>query len=290
MSRVLRRRGIPALVLLLVLGLCACDDELAGLSGSGSNDTDHEAAQAFRYTVAAAEAGTTFSLEGVTGSVGIEGVAALDTVVIAGQRRVRSESTADAEAHLSDLQVQVAHSGSRVDVRTVQPSDTHGRQYIVDYEIRVPSAWEVSATNVTGNIEVGSCANDLVLRCTTGRVSVDQCAGNVDVDLVTGDIGLKGIRGNLDIAGVTGNVSAEVDLPDAGSCDIGLVTGNLALAVPQTTSAVFSASVVTGLISLTHLALDDASIGSRLITGTLGSGSGRIRLNVTTGMVSVDGF
>jgi hypothetical protein len=269
-------------------GLSACDDELTGRDGFGG-DADHEAAQAFRFAVPAGT-GAVLALEGITGSVEIDGVAGLDSVVIAGKRRVRAESTAEAEAHLDELQVAVTPADARLEVRTMQPADTHGRQYIVDYEIRVPSAWEVSAANVTGNIAAASCANGLALRCTTGRLSVHQAVGEVEVDLVTGDIELEDIRGDLDVTSVTGNVAAKVYLPDSGHCDIRLVTGSIALAIPATTSARLTASVVTGSIATTDLSLAEASVGTRLVTGILGSGNGRIALNVTTGRISVDGF
>jgi hypothetical protein len=284
------RRFLPVVApFLLVILVSSCDDGTTGPGSGVVDNTDFEASASFRFTVPA-DARSLLVVEGVTGSIKIAGVAESDTVVIIGCRRVKSESVADAEAHLGDLQVLVTSSGTRVDVTTQQPGDTHGRQYIVDYEIIIPASWETSAANVSGNVDVQSVAQDVTVRCTTGLVTVSDCTGDVEVDLTTGDIRLDGIHGSLDVEAVTGNVVAENYLPAGGVCEISLVTGAVTLEIPSTTSATFSAKLVTGLITLIGVTLDGASISPTRVTGTLGSGNGRIDLEAITGAITVTGF
>jgi DUF4097 and DUF4098 domain-containing protein YvlB len=194
------------------------------------------------------------SLEGISGSIAITGVAGSDSVVISGEKRVRSESTEDAEEHLDLLEVSVEDLTTGVYVETVQPEQSHGRSYEVDYDIVMPDTWDVAIQNVNG------------------QITLDDIFASASVQLVNGQ------------------VAGDVTIPLGGTMGMSVVNGAIALDIPQTTSAEFSAAVVNGTITVTGLTLEDAVSTSNSVTGTLGDGEGTIGLSVVNGTISVLGF
>jgi DUF4097 and DUF4098 domain-containing protein YvlB len=193
-------------------------------------------------------------LEGISGAVAVTEDSDSDSIVIAGTRRVRSESEEDAEEHLDELEVSVQDLSDEVFVKTTQPDLTQGRSYEVDYEILLPAIVDVDITHVNGQVVL----NDMV--------------GDAFVDLVNGQI------------------DGDVTMESGDTIDMNLVNGTIDLSIPKTTSAEFSASVVNGYISDTGLVFHDRQSTSHSLTGRLGGGDGKISLTVTNGIISVTGL
>lgn len=238
------------LALLVVSVACfGCDCQ----PGSPSWDGDHVVRVPFSYSVSAAGR-TGLRLEGVNGSITITGDPSAQSITVAGERRVGSTNQADAEAHLQELEVQIDDSGSEVLVRTVQPSESQGRNYIVDYTITVPSDLEVVVHNLNGGVN------------------------------------LEGVYGSLFVALVNGEIDGRVRLPTDGVVDLATVNGPVDLSIPVDTSARLSASVVNGTINTSGLAFHDSTSTRNSFKGTLGSGRGHIELGTVNGNIRVKGY
>ena len=269
------KNGISKSIFLVVLaaGLfwIGCSSDKTVDSEGNVNNTDFVAKESFSFRVDV----TTHSrlrLDGVSGSVSITGEAGSDSVLVTGEKRVGSESTQDAEAHLPLLQVTVHEIGNEVYVKTTQPDQTHGRSYVVDYTIVLPEGFEVVVNHVTGTVSIESVKNSVSVNNVTGQVLLDEVYGSAVVSVITGGIG------------------AEVTLPQDGTISLSVITGNIELDIPENTSAEFSASVITGSISMSGLVLQNQVSTPGSLSGTLGGGEGTISLNVITGSVNVQGF
>jgi hypothetical protein len=264
--------GLALLAMLVCLGLwLGCGDDGTTDSGDKVDNTDFTAQEAFSFKVEVA-GNEGLRLEGITGEVVITGVSVIDSVTITGIRRVRSESTEDAEEHLELLEVSVEDIGSEIHVKTLQPENPHGRSYEVDYVVVIPKRFEVTADNLTGEVFVSSIDNVVSVGNVTGMIEMHQISGSVFADVITGQI----------VAAVT--------VPTGGTIDMGVVAGAIELAIPTTTSAMFSANVGTGTVDVDNLVLHDADISTHSVTGRLGSGDGTISLDVVTGSIAVIGF
>ncbi|MFC1887208.1 hypothetical protein ACFLYK_00190 [Candidatus Cloacimonadota bacterium] len=211
-------------------------------------------------------------LRGINGEVTITGVPGLDTITITGIRKVESDNQEDADEHLDDLSVDVQLIGNKLMIETIQPDETHGRNYTVDYVIEVPQDFELEIHNVNGIVSIGSIVNMVLVDNVNGNVILTEITGNVLVDLVNGTI------------------NSEVNLPLNGLIDMRNVNGIIVLNIPEDTSAVFAASVTNGNIDLNNLDLHDAEIGSTYVNGTLGDGEGNIILSLVNGNIGVNGF
>jgi hypothetical protein len=241
----------------LALALClfwvGCSDDNGTGTDGDVDDTSFsaEAAFHFRLDLAGHEG---FRLEGISGEVSVTDVAGSDSIVIAGVRRVRSESIEDAEEHLPLLEVRVQDLSDEVFVETDQPAQSHGRSYEVDYEITLPAVMDLDVTDVNG------------------QVILNDISGDALVDLINGQI------------------AGEVTIGAGGTIDFTVVNGTINLGIPKTTSAELAATVVNGYINDSGLVFQDRQSTATSLRGTLGSGDGTISLTVINGTIGVAGL
>jgi hypothetical protein len=245
-------------------------DKSSGPDEDVSN-TDFVAKESFSYGEEVTDH-TKLRLDGINGNVSVTGLSEADSVIITGERRVGSESMQDAEAHLQELEVSVIEVADEVYVKTTQPTQAHGRSYVVDYNINLPKDLRVLVTNVNGGVAIDSINSSLYVVNVNGQVTLNQIFCNTQVSLVNGQI------------------QAKMTLPTNGVIVMSTVNGGINLNIPQSTSAEFSASVATGTISISHLILMNLVSTPNSLTGTLGDGQGVISFSTTNGNISVSGF
>ncbi len=249
------------------------------VTGCDSTDTDiriddgprkFAAREAFSFEVAV-EHQSRIRLEAINGNVDIEGRSGARSVIVTGERLVESASLRDAEDHLDEIAVQIRDLGDEVFVRTVQPRNSAGRNYVVHYTITVPKDLEVDVKHFNGNIAVETIEN---------RVSVENANGNVRLGRINGSATVRLINGFID---------SDVTMPRDGAITLTTSNGNIDLAIPTSTSATLAASVLNGVIRTSNLTLADRSDSPRSLDGTLGDGEGAIELRTLNGIISVTG-
>jgi len=260
------RPGQIALIALIgaaIPGITGCEDDILGSNA-------FKAEEPFSLAVELTSQ-TRIRLTGINSLIVVTGVAATDSVRVSGTRSVRSESLADAEEHLPDLEVRVESVADEIAVRTIQPANSAGRNYQVDYQLTVPSDFETTIVNANGTITVDDMNNTVSVINANGTIILARIDGNIFADL-----------GN-------GEVQCDATLPLDGTIDIAVGNGEIALAIPDSTSAMLSASIGTGDIDTFGLDLQNEIRTATALTGTLGAGRGTIALGVGNGTITVSG-
>ena len=247
-----------------------CNDSVTQVYDEVSN-TNFVATEAFHFSIEVQNQ-TMFTISGINGNIVINGISNADSVIITGQKSVGSESVADAQASLLNLNVIVQGSANEVTVKTDQPEQTGGRNYNVNYQVTLPKDFKISAGNVNGT------------------VSVDSINNNVNAANVNGQVLLTDIVGNTAASLVNGQITAKITLPSSGTIGLANVNGNVALQIPINSSAAFSAGLVNGTITINNLTLQNQVSSNTKVTGTLGSGDGTISLATVNGNISATGF
>jgi DUF4097 and DUF4098 domain-containing protein YvlB len=270
MMKTLGRLALLAMLCVCVSWMGCGDDNGVGAGGNVDN-TNFKAEETF-YFVVDVIAQSLLEIEAVNGTITIEGVSESDSITISGTRRVRSESIEDAEEHLDDLEVSVQHLTGEVFIETIQPSQSHGRSYEVDYEITLPEHLEVLVKSVNGNIIIDSIENDVSVANVNGGITLEEILGSVSAALVNGEI------------------EGMMTLPPGGAIELAVVNGTIALSIPQSTSAELTARVTVGTVSVSNLVIDYTHNIPTWVSGTLGTGQGTVSLAVTNGIISVIGF
>jgi DUF4097 and DUF4098 domain-containing protein YvlB len=266
-----RHRLASALLTAAVLISCGGSGGRGGSGFPPVSNTNFEAQEPFSTTVAVGNH-TQLNLQVKNGDITVTGMSGATSVVIAAMRRVQSESTQDAQAHLQDLKVNVQNLAPQVRVETIQPQDTGGRKYIVDYTITLPRYFTIHVNSLNGIVTLDSIDNDVGVNNLNGQVILKKITGSASIDLLTGAI------------------ECEVSLPLNGVIDLTTLSGDISLAIPTNTSAHFSAAVSMGGISVSNLVLQQEVKTSTSWSGTLGSGQGTIFLEAEQiGDISVSG-
>ncbi len=235
------------------------------------NDTSFRAEEEFSFKVDVVDY-TQLKLEAVNGSITISGETERDSVIIQGIKQVGSDSFEDAEAHLPLLHVIVQNPRDEVHVRTVQPQQSNGRDYVVDYEILLPANFDVDVVNANGSIVVNSIDNRIYVACGNGEIVLNEIQGSAIVQL-----------GN-------GTIEAGITLPLYGVINLSTGNGIIDLTIPRNTSADFQAAVGNGAIDIANLTFYNQVITSNSVTGILGEGHGTIMLNTGNGNILVLGI
>jgi DUF4097 and DUF4098 domain-containing protein YvlB len=242
------------------LALAACVSLLAGCDwfddDEGNVDnTNFSATEDFDFRVAVANR-TRIRLEAINGNVEITGKPNVNSLVIAGEKKVRSESLQDATVHLDDLDVRVTETVDEVRVSTDQPDNPRGRNYQVDYTISVPEHMNVTIVHVNGRV------------------------------------GLYDLESDADVKLVNGEIDGKMVLPSGGSIDLDLVNGNINLSIPTSTStsAIVDCDIVNGDIHTTNLDMHNVTNSAHSVRGTLGDGDGSITMSTVNGVLRLTGY
>lgn len=262
-----RTLGVLAVAADLLTG---CVAGVVNLDDDGSYSGDIEASATFSR-ILELEDQESVRITGANGSVRIWGVPGAQEVVVDAVRRVRSNSRQDAQEQLNHLQVSVNSWPDEFEIKTVQPSQSHGRTYIVDYEVTVPSHLVSKVAN--GN----------------GSIHLEGIHANIEVSNGNGDVALVGVTGSSWVSVGNGGISTWAHLPEGGQIVHSIGNGTIFLSVQPQVSASFGAQVGNGTITLSGLDLQQVVSSPRHLYGVLGSGNGVIDLSSGNGQIQVQG-
>jgi hypothetical protein len=213
------------------------------------------------------------NVEAINGEVVVTGQEDTKRVMVTAHLYVSSYSQGDAELHLDDLDILVTDGTDEILIQTIQPVKLNGRKYLVEYDIIVPTTFEVVTSQTNGSIAILDIQN------------------SVEVSNQNGDVLLSGIVGGVTADVENGGIEGTVVLPVNETIDLSINNGGLELNIPTVTSAEFSAIVNgNGEIIVSDLDIKDSSSTSKSLTGTLGDGEGSITLSTINGNIEVIGF
>ena len=284
-----RRLNYFAITLLLIVFVAACNDD--DDNGYRVDNNDYSASADFAFSFYPPYQATDFILEAISGQASVQFMpdAVLDSILVWGERRVESESLADAEAHLADLHVLYTEVDNELRFRTDQPDESGGRSYIIEYHIEIPESMSLILSQVNGPVWIHDMANESIVSVVNGSIYLHG-SGSATSSIVNGYLHFESFEGSVAGSSVNGGITAEIILPEEGMCDLDVVNGNISLEIPDTTSAEFSANVTNGQIGYTGLVFIDAVISQNSVAGTLGEGEGTIGLSTTNGNITVVGY
>jgi hypothetical protein len=258
--------GFPALFSFFILTFSACS-----IHGPDSvNSQDEEASASFRYALDARQA-TRLSVKAVSGGIEITGLADADSIVVTGERVVRSDDESDALAGLALLTVELKQDGPDASVTTRQPNRSEGRSYEVFYRLRLPRRIHVSLEQLNG------------------LITAEDFAGSVRIASTNGNVDCRKLEGNCEISLVNGRIDCDVAPAAGGRCALSTVNGNVSLVIPDTTSGRLEAGTVNGSVFVSGLDMGDIQSSKVSVSGTLGAGNGTIQVSTVNGSIEVRG-
>lgn len=122
-----------------------------------------------------------------------------------------------------------------------------------------------------------------------GSLDIEGIQGDVHASLVNGEVRASGLGGEVKLSTVNGGVEANVAALDAAKgVTLNSVNGSIVLMVPSGANAQIKASTVHGPITNDFgLAVEDGQFVGHNLSGQIGSGGPRIRLNNVNGSIAI---
>lgn len=211
------------------------------------------------------------SLENVNGTVRVNGWERAEV-------RVEAVREADTRQCLDKLSIEVEAVGSAVRIKARYPdsdgwfSGFAGCECRVDFTVSVPRGAELDGIEmVNGDVEIAGV---------TGEVHAENVNGDVIIDGASGRVEASTVNGGIDVAlGAFG---------PRGLVELDSVNGRVVLSLPAGAGAEIRAESVNGGIR-TDFGLEEKRhrfVGSEL-EGTIGDGSGRVRIETVNGSISI---
>jgi len=245
-------------VLLLPLGLAACDVRLGHLAGRATDEWTHS------YPLAA---GGTVRIGNTNGKVEVEGVDG-STVEIRAERVARAVLDEAARDLLPRIEIKEDVRPDRVSVETARMSGMmFGASFEVRYHVRAPKNAVIDAASTNGQVSVAGLSGKVVAHTTNGGV-----------------VG-KALSGGVDARATNGGVNIELAAVGADPISLRTTNGGVTLTVPESAKADVSASCTNGGISISGVKLELSEHSRRRIEGKLNGGGTAIELHTTNGGV-----
>lgn len=185
----------------------------------------------------------------------------------------------------------------------------HGRKaYRTDISIAVPRATLANLRLVSGTLVASGLHGQTAFDCTSGRISLMGMLGRIRAKMVSGPIEAVGCGGELDMETVSGEISLAATeaqrvlaktISGAITCDVDAstddgdfrlytVSGPITVRVRDDASLQVSLHAVSGRLSSAFPEVGVNSMpGTHSAFGVIGSGTGRLYADATSGNVSL---
>lgn len=210
-------------------------------------------------------------------------------------RKARASDEQRAKEALNAIEITIDGKGTetcRIGWRWRRPKEPDWNA-AVDFQIHAPKAVDLKAESENGRISVENLAGNAALATKNGTINADTAGHSLDLRTQNGEIRAKCTAQTLKIQSQNGHVTA--DLSKCGKVEgtISTINGFLEVSVGKDTSCELTASTQNGIVTCRPHLKDATEHGRsrkrpRTISGTLGSGGGRLSLTCVNGAIHID--
>ena len=222
------------------------------------------------------------------GSIAFSAVPVAEGAYVDVTKKGRGLTPEDAENALDAIDVYVESAGAGVQRvgwrwRGVKAPTWRAR---VSFDIRGPGDLDFKANTHNGPIKVGGVAGDVNVVAHNGRINVESSAGKLYAQTHNG--GISAVYAGDEVTLVTHNGRIVADLTGCGVVNGSITThnGSVEVSVGDSTSARLTCRTHNGGFRIS-VPLNESEISRRRLTGTIGTGEGRLSLTTHNGSVRI---
>ncbi|MGD8307087.1 MAG: hypothetical protein PVF17_10560 [Ignavibacteria bacterium] len=189
-------------------------EPIVNLDGSGlGSDNKYIAKKTFSHTIDL-NSQTSFSLDGINGSINLEAVVGSNQIIISGEKIVSSTKYSNAGSYLKNITIGIDELTNEITVKTIQPKFSNGVTYKVNYTITIPAGLNIIVGNANGSIQLDISQNtsaNFSASLVNGSISLHNLFLNDQIETfksVLGTLGsgegaitLSTTNGNIDVLG-----------------------------------------------------------------------------------------
>lgn len=181
---------------------------------------------------------------------------------------------------LSEATIDVTNTADSISIKTKYPErnltfDSRTRENnpaSIEYTLTVPRGARIEDVSlVNGSLDIEGVQGDVKASLVNGKVQANDLSGEVNLSAVNGAIEVNAAR-----------------LTESKGVNLNAVNGSIVLIVPSGASAQVKASTVHGQINNDFgLTVEEGQYVGRSLSGQIGSGGPRIRLNNVNGSITI---
>ena len=213
------------------------------------------------------------SIANINGNVHISGWDRSEVKVDAVKRAYSAE-------RLSEVTIDVTNTADSVIIKTKYPErnqtwDSRNRENnpaSIEYTLTVPRGARIDGVAlVNGSLDIEGVQGEVRASLVNGKVTANDLSGEANLSTVNGAIEVNGAR-----------------LAESKGVTLNSVNGSIVLNMPSGANAQVRASTVHGPITNDFgLTVEEGQYVGRSLTGQIGSGGPRIRLNNVNGSIAI---
>jgi DUF4097 and DUF4098 domain-containing protein YvlB len=239
-----------------------------------SQTSGYEQTEEFHQTYHLSPSGRV-SISNINGNVSI-------SVWDGNEVKIDAVKRASTREGLDQVKVEVTTSADSVRIKTDYPgmnSSFGGRESrqshalaSVDYTLTIPRKARIDSAELVN-----------------GSLDIEGVEGDVQAALVNGTVMARGLTGEVKLSTVNGRVDATIArLDESKPTSLSSVNGSIVLTIPANANAQVRASTIHGGITNDFgLQVDDGEFVGHNLSGQIGTGGARIRLNNVNGSISI---
>jgi DUF4097 and DUF4098 domain-containing protein YvlB len=216
-----------------------------------------------------------------TGRVSIENINGGVHITVWDQNEVKVDAVKRARQRegLDEVKIEVVNTADSVRIKTKYPDQTFNEQGSRHYN---PASVEYTLT-IPRKAQLDSA------QLVNGSLDIEGAEGDVKADCVNGRIKANGLMGEVRLSTVNGGIEATIlRLDDARGVTLNSVNGTIDLIIPANASAQIKANTIHGAITNDFgLQVNDGQYVGHDLSGQIGSGGPRVRLNNVNGPISI---
>ncbi|MCA1567443.1 MAG: DUF4097 family beta strand repeat-containing protein [Acidobacteria bacterium] len=197
--------------------------------------------------------------------------------------RVDAVKRAQSRERLDEARISVDASADSVNIETRYPEGAFRYEYerndsqrrnpaSVDYTVSVPRGARLESIEVI-----------------SGRLDIENVEGGVKASCISGQFTARNLAGEAKLSNVSGTLEVTFDkLNDASNVTLNNVSGRIILHIPSDTNGTIKANTLSGQITNNlGLPVRRGEYVGHDMSGQLGSGGARIKLNNVSGQIKI---
>ncbi len=214
--------------------------------------------------------GSTFAAHTHNGSITINGADFADCSVVA-TITARAQTDEEARELAEKIEITLEPLGDGLTTKIKRPTHLVNKSVSVSLDVTVPNR------------------TDLELGTHNGKVATERVSGAAVLETHNGSITCRETSGDAKLKTHNGSVKAFYSDAAPAVCDISIITynGSIEFASPPDLSARIDASTHNGSINTDLPITVRGKVGKRKLTGTIGSGEGKLYLSTHNGSIRI---
>lgn len=235
-------------------------------------------------------AGSLFAAETHNGSIAVTGTDAADCNIIA-TIKARAASEEEAKELAEKVKVKLEPFGNKLAVKIEKPAFMTNKSVSVNLNVTVPERSDLELTTHNGAIRIANITGGVNGTTHNGKVIAEQVSGSTELRSHNGRIICKEVSGEMKLKTHNGKIIAAYSKSASPVCSVSLIThnGGIEFTAPPNFSAAVEALTHNGSIR-TELPITVTVVGKisrRKLTGTIGTGEGKLYLETHNGSIKI---